>query len=86
MGLERDREIDLVLGFMERERQKEEDWGLRIQRETFNIKGLERVREIRVQEFGEIERERERLKVRVFQRDIMGQGLKERKRDWEIGV
>ena len=86
MGLERDREIDLVLGFMERERWKEEDWGLRIQRETFNIKGLERVREIRVQEFGEIERERERLKVRVFQRDIMGQGLKERKRDWELGV
>ena len=86
MGLERDREIDLVLGFMERERQKEEDWGLRIQRETFNIKGLERAREIRVQEFGEIERERERLKVRVFQRDIMGQGLKERKRDWGLGV
>ena len=28
--LMRDREIDLVLGFMERERWKEEDWGLRI--------------------------------------------------------
>ena len=82
------RDIDLVLGFMERkrERQKEGDQGLRLQRDIQHQGPRERKREIKVQDFREIEREREILKVRVFQRQIMGQWFKERNENWGFGV
>ena len=82
------RDINLVLRFMERERE--------IERGRLGFKALERYiqhqgprerkREIKVQDFREIEREREILKVRVFQREIMGQGFKEGNKNWGFGV